>query len=161
MAPFFAIAVTPAVVARYANALRIPSIIGIATAAAVVLLAAAIPPASANATLISELTRDGRPHRVVCVKPSWCNPVALLRGRGITALTIGVPSASSARERQLQKRIDEDTASIGSELRAAHADAVIASELTAAPALLVDEGGWHIAAHDNVGRILIVKGQLR
>lgn len=161
MAPFFAIALTPVIFARYEGLLRIPSVLGVAAAAAAIIIAAAVHPASMNATLIAHLARDGRPHRVVCVKPSWCNPVALLRGNGITALTMGIPSASSPRDRQLQKRIDDDTSAIFNDLRLAHADAVIASELTAAPALLTAEGSWHVAARDGDGRMLIVKGNER
>jgi hypothetical protein len=161
MAPFFAIAVAPALFARYAGILRIPSLVGAAFAAAAVIVAIAIPPPAANVTLLADLARDGKPHRVVCVRPSWCNAAALLRRNGITALTIGIPAASSPQDRALQKRIAEDTSAIAQELRAAHADAVVANEQTAAPALLVAEGGWRVAARDDAGRILIMRARVR
>jgi hypothetical protein len=62
----------------------------------------------------------------------------------------------------LQQRIDQDTSSIGKDLREAQADALIANEQTAGPALLVAEGGWRVAARDaGTGRILIVKEHVR
>lgn len=161
MAPFFAIAVAPPLFDRYGTMLRIPSYLGAGAAAAVLLVAVAVPPAAADAALFSQLTRDGRTHRVVCLKPSWCNPVLLMQAKGITALTVGIPSVSSLQDRQLQKRIGEDTAAITSDLRAAHADALVAFEQSAAPALLLAEGGWRVAARDGGGRILIVKERVR
>jgi hypothetical protein len=162
MAPFFAIAVTPELIARYTSNVRVPAIPALCFAVLAIVLTVIVPPRSDSAKLFDSLATDGRPHRVVCIQPSWCNPVANLRSNGITALTVGVPAASSEKDRLLQQRIDQDTSSIGKDLREAQADALIANEQTAGPALLVAEGGWRVAARDaGTGRILIVKEHVR
>jgi hypothetical protein len=162
MAPFFAIAVTPELIDRYASRIRVPAFAGFCFSALVIAAAVIVPPPTPSTVLLDSLAADRRPHRVVCVKPSWCNPVTDLHGSGITALTVGVPSAASVKDRLLQKRIDEDTSAIANDLRVAGADALIANEETAAPALLVAEGGWRVAARDaRSDRILIVKEHVR
>lgn len=162
MAPFFAIAAAPPVLARYAATLHVPRPAGVVFAALSILAAVHWAPSDMTPAMLQSLRSDRRAHRVVCAKPSWCNSVMDLQADGITALTVGVPAASPSRSRKLQKRIDDDTIEIANEMHDAQADALLASEQTAAPALLLAQGGWHVLARDaRSSRVLIVRDALR
>ena len=162
MAPFFAIAAAPPVLARYGATLRVLRFAGFIACALAVIAAIGWAPADMTPALLQSLRDDHRLHRVVCAKPSWCDSVMDLQNDGITALTVGVPSVSPAQSRKLQKRIDDDTVEIANDMREAQADALLASEETAAPSLLLAQGGWRVLTRDaRSSRVLIVKERFR
>jgi hypothetical protein len=152
MAPFFAIAVVPPLLARYRR-FAVPLQIGAPVAAICVAAAAVVPLRSdaGPASLLASVASDHHAHRVVCVKPVWCNPVLDLQSESINALAIGIPEASSPNERALQMRIADDSSHIIEQMRAAHADTLIATQAMSAAGLLLTTHGWHVVAREPSG----------
>jgi hypothetical protein len=151
MAPFFAIAVAPPLFARY-RSIAIPLRAAAPIMALCVAAAIATPVRSdaGPAALLASVARDHRAHRVVCVRPAWCNPVLDLQPRTMTALAIGIPEVSNAKDRLLQKHIADDSSEIVEQMKAAHADTLIAAQSMGAASLLAMHG-WRIVAREPSG----------
>jgi hypothetical protein len=161
MIPFFAIAVVPPLLERY-ESINVPLKVG-AVACAASIVAALLSPVTSDAgpaALLAALARDHRPHRVVCLRPAWCNPVLDLRSQGVTALETGIPEASSPGARRLQKRIIDDSAAIVEELQEAHADTLITASSSSGAGLLLTLPGWRVAARETSGNRFVLQREV-